>query len=55
MEEVKEFGGFGDFVKSFPLERGKEDDEEDDNVVGEFKVSQSKLLTTSDTDVCFVR
>lgn len=37
LEEVKEFGGFGDFVKSFALERGKEDDEEDDNVVGEFK------------------
>jgi len=37
LEEVKDFGGFGDFIKSFPLERGKEDDDEDDNVVGEFK------------------
>ncbi|XP_057307144.1 myoferlin-like [Hydractinia symbiolongicarpus] len=37
LEEVQDFGGFGDFVKSYPLERGKEDDEEDDNVVGEFK------------------
>lgn len=35
---MKEHGGFGDFVKSYALERGKEDDEEDDNVVGEFKV-----------------
>ena len=37
---MKEFGGFNDFVQSFPLERGKEDDEESDNVVGEFKVPQ---------------
>ncbi|XP_047127416.1 myoferlin isoform X1 [Hydra vulgaris] len=37
LEEVKEFGGFNDFVKTFPLERGKEDDDEDDNFVGEFK------------------
>lgn len=38
LEAEKEFNGFGDFIKSFPLERGKQDDEEDDNVVGEFKV-----------------
>jgi hypothetical protein len=31
------FGNFGDFVQTFELTRGKEDDEEDDNVVGEFK------------------
>ena len=33
------FGNFGDFVQTFELTRGKEDDEEDDNVVGEFKVN----------------
>ena len=44
LEAEKEFNGFGDFIKSFPLERGKQDDEEDDNVVGEFKV---KLTFTS--------
>ena len=39
MEEIEDFKGFGDFIRSFPLERGKEDDDEDDNVVGEYKVS----------------
>lgn len=40
LEEMKPFNGFGDFVKGFLLERGKDDDEEDDNVVGEFKVKK---------------
>ena len=41
LEEDKSFGGFNDFVQNFSLERGKQDDEEDDNVVGEFKVTNN--------------
>lgn len=39
LEEVPQFQGLTDFCSTFKLQRGKNEDEEDDpSVVGEFKV-----------------
>ena len=39
LEEVPDFRGLTDFCKTFRLQRGKTEDEDDDpSVVGEFKV-----------------
>ena len=41
LEEVVEFQGLTDFCGTFKLQRGKnEDDEDDPSVVGEFKVTK---------------
>lgn len=40
LEEVPQFNGLTDFCQTFKLQRGKsnDDDEDDPSVVGEFKV-----------------
>lgn len=39
LEEVEDFQGLTDFCSTFKLQRGKNDDDEDDpTLVGEFKV-----------------
>ena len=46
LEKVQEFSGFEDFITSFPVYRGraKSREEEEDTVVGEFKVRQLFIL-----------
>ncbi|CAG5118348.1 unnamed protein product, partial [Candidula unifasciata] len=39
LENSNNFQGFTDFCHTLPLSRGKEDDEEEDNISGEFKGS----------------
>lgn len=42
LEEVPQFQGLTDFCSTFKLQRGKNEDEEDDpSVVGEFKVGKT--------------
>lgn len=48
LEEVEEFQGLTDFCSTFKLQRGKnEDEEEDPSVVGEFKVTRSNFVVVS--------
>lgn len=47
LEEVPQFQGLTDFCSTFKLQRGKNEDEEDDpSVVGEFKVGKKSLKKT---------
>ena len=39
LEKSEDFNDFNDFCETFELERGKDDDDEESNVMGEFKVS----------------
>ena len=39
LENVKEFKGFTDFCHSFKLTRGKNVDDEESDIAGEFKVT----------------
>ena len=45
LEAVGEYDEFDDFCHSFALSRGKSIDEEESDIVGEFKVTE-RLLTT---------
>lgn len=52
LEDVSEFDGLTDFCRTFKLQRGKTDDENDEDdpsVVGEFKVKkmQGKNFSTT--------
>ena len=38
LEKVPEYQDFTDFCHTLQLTRGKNDDDEDENVIGEFKV-----------------
>jgi len=37
LEATKEFNSFNDFCETFDLERGKDDSDEEDNIIGQFK------------------
>ena len=57
LEKVDEFSGFEDFITSFPLYRGraKSREEEEDTVVGEFKVGNYHFLrVTSMSKTCSI-
>lgn len=47
LEDVPEFDGLTDFCRTFKLQRGKtdENDEDDPSVVGEFKVKKYREKT----------
>lgn len=48
LEEVPQFQGLTDFCSTFKLQRGKNEDEEDDpSVVGEFKVRKKSIKKTT--------
>lgn len=51
LEKVDKFRGFNDFILTFPITRGKTDDDEDedDNVVGEFKVMMTIIMISKVT------
>ena len=38
LEKTDSFGEFLDFCETFDLERGKDDDDEESNIIGQFKV-----------------
>lgn len=39
LEKTESFGEFLDFCETFDLERGKDDEDEESNLIGQFKVS----------------
>lgn len=44
LEKTEVFGDFLDFCETFDLERGKDDDDEESNLIGQFKVTLSPGL-----------
>jgi hypothetical protein len=39
LEKKDGFGEFVDFCETFDLQRGKDDDDEESNIIGQFKVT----------------
>lgn len=44
LEKAEKFGEFVDFCETFDLERGKDDDDEESNIIGQFKVFVRTLI-----------
>lgn len=47
LEDVDFTKGFSDFCSTFELQRGKDEEDEESSIVGEFKVSSSEILYIS--------
>ena len=50
LEKVGKYNDFTDFCNTFTLSRGKNIEEEESNIVGEFKVSESEEVRESSAD-----